>query len=86
MNGPSEFHVIGTLKDWQVKDRLDEIRVPTLVVCGRYDETSPALLETLAAGIPGAESHVFEGSSHVPFWEEREQFMSIVGRFLARHD
>jgi L-proline amide hydrolase len=86
MNGPSEFHVIGTLKDWQVKDRLDEIRAPTLVVCGRYDETTPALLETLADGISGAESHVFEESSHMPFWEEREAFMSVVGDFLARHD
>ena len=86
MNGPSEFHVIGTLKDWQVKNRLGDIRVPTLVVCGRYDETTPALQETLAAGIPDAESHVFEESSHMPFWEEREAFMSVVGDFLARHD
>ena len=86
MNGPSEFHVIGTLKDWQVKDRLGEIRVPTLVVCGRYDETSPALLQTIVDGIPGAESHIFEESSHVPFWEERDSFMSVVGGFLARHD
>ena len=46
MNGPSEFHVVGTIKDWQSKDRLDEIRVPTLVVSGRYDETAPALQET----------------------------------------
>ncbi len=32
MNGPSEFHIIGSCKDWQVKDRLHEIRVPTLIV------------------------------------------------------
>src|SRR5579871_5882185 len=30
MNGPSEFHVIGVLKDWDVTERLSEIRVPTL--------------------------------------------------------
>ena len=28
MNGPSEFHVIGTIKDWDVTDRLGEIRLP----------------------------------------------------------
>jgi L-proline amide hydrolase len=86
MNGPSEFHVIGTLKDWNVKDRLGEISAPTLVVCGRHDETSPALLDTIVAGIPGAEGYVFEESSHVPFWEERDAFMSVVGDFLRRHD
>ena len=34
MNGPSEFHVVGTLKDWNIVDRLGEIRVPTLVTLG----------------------------------------------------
>ncbi len=28
MNGPSEFHVIGTIKDWDITSRLGEIRVP----------------------------------------------------------
>jgi L-proline amide hydrolase len=86
MNGPSEFHVIGSIKDWQVKDRLGEIRVPTLVVSGRHDETTPALQETLVAGIPDTEQVLFEESSHTPFWEERERFMAVVGDFLARHD
>ena len=35
MNGPSEFHVIGSIRDWQSKDRLGEIDVPTLLVSGR---------------------------------------------------
>ena len=86
MNGPSEFHVVGTIKDWQSKDRLGEIRVPTLVVSGRYDEAAPALQETLVERIAGAEQVIFEDASHMPFWEQREQFMSIVGDFLAQHD
>ena len=44
-NGPSEFHVIGTFKDWSVIDRLGEIRIPTLVISGRHDEATPALQE-----------------------------------------
>ncbi len=42
MNGPSEFHVIGTLKEWDIIDRLGEIRAPTLVTSGRLDEATPA--------------------------------------------
>src|SRR5207244_3334493 len=38
MNGPSEFHCIGSLKDWDITDRLGEIAVPTLLVSGRHDE------------------------------------------------
>ena len=53
MNGPSEFHIIGSCKDWQVKDRLHEIRVPTLIVSGRHDEATPALQQVLLDGHRG---------------------------------
>jgi L-proline amide hydrolase len=86
MNGPSEFHVIGSIRDWQSKDRLSEIDVPTLLVSGRYDEATPALQETLQAGIKGAEWIVFEESSHLPHVEERDRYMRVVGDWLARHD
>ena len=87
MNGPSEFHVIGSIRDWQVKDRLGEINVPTLLVSGRYDEATPALQETLKAGIDGAEWELFEESSHTPHYEERDRYMEVVGDWLARrHD
>jgi L-proline amide hydrolase len=86
MNGPSEFHVIGSIKDWQVKDRLGEIAVPTLLTSGRYDEATPALQEPLREGIPDCEWVLFEESSHTPFSEERERYMQVVGAWLARHD
>src|SRR6266540_6000317 len=86
MNGPSEFHVVGSIKDWQSKDRLGSIDVPTLLVSGRYDEATPALQEVLLDGIPGAEWVLFEESSHLPHVEERERYMQVVGEWLARHD
>jgi L-proline amide hydrolase len=86
MNGPSEFHVIGSIKDWQSKDRLPEIRVPTLVVSGRHDEATPALQQALLDGIAGSEWVCFEESSHLPHVEERKRYMQVVGDWLARHD
>ena len=86
MNGPSEFHVIGSIKDWQSKDRLGEISVPTLLTSGRYDEATPALQEPLRDGIPDCEWVLFEESSHTPFVEERERYMQVVGEWLARYD
>ncbi len=86
MNGPSEFHVIGSIRDWQAKDRLGAIELPTLLVSGRHDEASPALQETLRAGIRGAAWVCFEDSSHMPHLEERERYMQVVDEFLVRHD
>ena len=86
MNGPSEFHVIGSIRDWQSKGRLGEIDVPTLLVSGRHDEATPALQETLRDGIRGSEWVCFEESSHMPHVEERERYMQVVGDWLARND
>ena len=86
MNGPSEFHVIGSIKDWSSEDRLAQIDVPTLLVSGRYDEATPALQQRLAAGIRGAEWTIFEESSHLPHVEERDRYLQVVGDWLRRND
>lgn len=86
MNGPSEFHVIGSLKSWSVVDRLHRIDVPTLVLAGEHDEATPATWRPFVERIPGARSHVFPHSSHMPHVEEPESFLEVVGRFLRQHD
>lgn len=84
MNGPSEFHVIGTLKNWNITNRLGEIRVPTLVIGGRYDEATPTITETVHRGIPGSQWVIFENSSHTPHLEETERYLQVLGDFLSR--
>lgn len=86
MNGPSEFHVIGSIRDWSATDRLGEVHVPTLLVSGRHDEATPTLQKTLLEGIAGATWTVFEDSSHMPHVEERERYMEVVGEWLRAHD
>ena len=84
MWGPSEFHITGTLKTWEITDRLHEIKVPTLLLSGRYDEATPILVETLHRGIPGSEWIIFENSSHLPHVEESVMYVQALKRFLAR--
>lgn len=86
MNGPSEFHVIGTLRNWNIIDKLGRINVPVLLISGRYDEATPAVVQPFADGIKGARWTVFEESSHVPHIEETERCMQVIGEFLAEHD
>ncbi len=86
MNGPNEFHVIGTLKTWSVIDRLSAIDVPTLIISGRYDEATPATVQPFKDGIRGARWEIFEQSSHMPHVEEQADCMRIVGDFLNQND
>ncbi|GAC1390710.1 MAG: proline iminopeptidase-family hydrolase [Ktedonobacteraceae bacterium] len=86
MNGPSEFHVVGTIKNWDRTDRLSEIHVPTLIVSGRYDESTPVINEVLHKGIPGSEWVIFEQSSHLAHVEEPELYMQTVQAFLNKFE
>jgi L-proline amide hydrolase len=82
MNGPSEFHVIGTLRDWGVVDLLPDIAVPTLVLSGEHDEATPAAVRPYADLIPDARWKIIPGSSHLPHLETPERFMAILLEYL----
>ena len=84
MWGSSEFHATGTLRNWDVTDRLVEIQVPTLITAGRHDEATPRLAEVLARGIPNASVVLFEESAHLAHTEEPERYQQVLDGFLTR--
>jgi proline iminopeptidase len=71
---------------WDVRPRLGEIAVPTLVIVGVADFICPLnSARELAAGIPGAELVVLEQSGHFGHIEEPELFRDAVRKFVATH-
>ena len=86
MNGPSEFTVSGTLKNWDIMDRLSEITVPALLVGGRYDECTPGHLAEMHRRIAGSQLATIEDASHLCFAEQPETFNALVNKFLAERD
>ncbi len=86
MNGPSEFHVVGTLREWDITRRLPSIAVPTLLVSGAHDEATPRILGEIHDRIPGSRWELFAYSSHMPHIEEPAKFKEVVAGFLAEHD
>lgn len=86
MNGPSEFTIIGTIKDIDFTEDLHKIHVPTLITCGLYDEVTPKIAEDIHSRIKKSEMLIFRNSSHLQFWEERSEYMDAIDRFIKRHD
>ena len=86
MNGPSEFHVIGTLRGWDITPRLGDVRVPVLVISGEHDEATPAVVRPLVEALPDAHWELIEGSSHSTHLEQPERFLGLVETFLPAHD
>lgn len=75
------------IPQYDVRDRLGEIHVPTLILVGRHDWITPIdQSEYMAAHIPGAKLAVFDHSGHGPMSEENEAFIPRVRIFLTtRH-
>lgn len=86
MNGPSEFTIVGLIKDIDFTPDLEKIKVPTLLTCGRYDEVTPEIQEHMHGLIPSSRLEIFENSSHLQFWEERDQYMQKLSQFIMSHD
>ena len=87
MTGGAEFPTGGAITEfdaWDVRSRLSEVAVPTLLLSGRYDEATPAVMRSLHEGIAGSEWHVLEESSHSCHSEEETPTMVLVADFLAR--
>jgi pimeloyl-ACP methyl ester carboxylesterase len=82
MWGPNEWTITGALDGWDVRPRLHELTLPTLVLRGAYDLSTPEISRTLCRGIPRAQEAVFEHSSHTPVLEETERYLRVVREFL----
>lgn len=84
MWGPAEFAPIGSLSTWDVEDQLKNIKVPTLLINGKFDEVTPKTQKRLVKKIKGAEWVCLPYSSHLSWVEEPAAWISAVNEFLTR--
>lgn|GEM_PF-146975 len=76
--------LLGELAADGYHDRLDEIDLPTVVLHGDGDDTTPdAHARAVVEGIPGARGVVVEGAGHLLVWQRPER---VVDAVLALHD
>jgi proline-specific peptidase len=73
-------------KDWNISDRLGDIKVPVLYTCGRMDLIPMAVCEGIQRRIPRCELAVFEYSTHTAHLEEPTTFVARLAEFLGKHD
>jgi proline iminopeptidase len=69
---------------FDLNPELAKFHFPALVLTGRYDmNVAPATAYRTHRAIAGSKFVVFEKSGHMPFYEEPEAFLKVVGEFLA---
>ncbi len=84
MQGPSEFGVSGRLANWDIKNRLHEIKVPTLMVGAKYDTMDPKAMEEQSKMVKKGRFLFCPKGSHLSMWDDQQVFMSGVVKFI--HD
>ncbi|MGA8004351.1 MAG: alpha/beta fold hydrolase, partial [Pseudolabrys sp.] len=63
---------------------LHHLRVPTLVVCGQFDQaTPPALNKQIVEKVAGAKYIELPGCGHCPPLEQPEQFLAAIKEFVG---
>ena len=86
MQGPSEFGIAGRLANWDIKNRLKEIRVPTLMVGAQYDTMDPKAMEDQSKMVQRGRYLYCPNGSHLCMWDDQKVFMNGVIKFIKDVD
>lgn len=82
MQGPSEFGISGRLANWDIKNRLKEIYVPTLMIGAKYDTMDPKAMEAQSKMVQKGQYLYCPNGSHLAMWDDQKVFMNGVIKFI----
>jgi proline iminopeptidase len=86
MQGPSEFGASGILEFWDVKDRLPEITVPTLVIGATHDTMDPKHKAWMATQFPKGQFLLCPNGSHMAMWDDTAIYAEGLLSFMKNVD
>jgi pimeloyl-ACP methyl ester carboxylesterase len=70
--------------EYDARDRLEEIQIPTMIVWGTHDWVIPsAAALSYNRRIPHSRLEIFEHTGHVPQMERPERFNRLLDEFLS---
>jgi proline iminopeptidase len=83
MNGPSEFTFTGTMQHYDATKRLPNMKIPSLFVCGEYDEARPETTEYYASLVPNSKFVVIKDAAHMTMQDNPEQDLKEIRDFIS---
>ena len=84
MQGPSEFGITGLLANWDIKNRLKEIYIPTLMIGAKYDTMDPKAMEEQSKMVQHGEYLYCPNGSHLAMWDDQKIYMNGVISFIKK--
>lgn len=84
MQGVDEFHVTGSLKNWEFWDKLPQLKVPVLVLGGMKDEMNPDGMKREGKLIPNSRTYLCPEGSHMAMYDDQSRYFSTLITFLQQ--
>lgn len=82
MWGKSELFGTGTLLNWNVENKLHTIDVPTLILSGALDESTPKMNELMNKEIKNSKWVLLKKSHHIGYAEEADLVVETIKQFI----
>lgn len=74
-----DFYSFKELPNYNIQCELQNVYIPTIVYCGKYDAQCPLVFsEEINAGLKNSKLYIFESSNHLPYLEEKNLFLDMV--------
>jgi proline iminopeptidase len=86
MQGPSEFGISGLLENWNRKDDLSKIQVPTLMIGATFDTMDPEHMKWMATEVKQGSVLICPNGSHCSMWDDQEHYFPGLIQFIKSVD
>ncbi|KWT76810.1 proline iminopeptidase-family hydrolase [Candidatus Magnetominusculus xianensis] len=88
MIGQSLFNFTGNLRDFDITDKLGDIKVPVLLTWGAHECVNPDFDKAAFHNnkIPGARTIILNEASHMHHLEQTEAYLEAVRGFLRENE
>jgi proline iminopeptidase len=86
MQGPSEFGIGGRLAKWDIKDRLKEIKVPTLTIGAKFDTMDPEHMKWMSTQVQQGRYLFCPEGSHLSMWDDQQHYYPGTIQFIKDVD
>jgi len=80
--GDSELFCTGSLLNYDVINDLDKVKIPTLIINGANDESTPYINKVMHDGIKNSKWFIIQDARHVSYNEHPEEVINILNDWL----
>ncbi len=74
---------LNSAQDYNILDRIENIKVPTLIISSEFDIITPLRYQQLIhERIEGSKWAIIKGTGHAAMYEKPDEYISIIMKFL----